>query len=442
MNAFVPELKKTRGKYRSYHTDLKIAEFLGILPYDIRCQIPKSTLYNFRNKDFAEIFGMEFSNLTGDVIALLEEMKKKSLFSKMLRGIIRVKTTLVAIKDIYLKKIKNSEGIIKEKIVKAIEKVRDTLGLERSVRYFDISKGTFYSWSNQIKAKCVDSPVGKCLRIWTGQLTKKEIEKIKELCLDPIYKGWPVASIAYHALRNNILNVSLSTFYKYVNILGINLPTARSRRKKDKEGIRASKPNELWHIDVTVFRTMDNVKAYIYLIIDNFSRYILNWKVSLVSSGKICLENLKEAYMKHIVNKSLDPDKPIGVMMDGGSENNNNIVDTFFNDPNISVQRIIAQQDVIFSNSIIEACNKLVKYRWLYLYDIPDFNSLFRYMEKFIPMYNDIRPHYSLKGLTPLEAYTGKTEIMNKEELTLRFEQARKVRVMENRQHKCAVCPA
>ena len=128
--------------------------------------------------------------------------------------------------------------------------------------------------------------------------------------------------------------------------------------------------------------------------------------------------------------------------MDGGSENNNSIVDTFFNDPNISVQKIIAQQDVIFSNSIIEACNKLVKYRWLYLYDIPDFNSLVRYMERFVPMYNEIRPHCSLKGLTPLEAYTGKMDVMKKEELKLRFKQAQEARIMENRQHKCSVCPA
>ena len=73
MNAVVPEVKKTttrRRKYRSYHTDIKIAEFLGILPDSIRSQIPKSTLHNFRNIDFSEIFGREFSNLVGNTVAL------------------------------------------------------------------------------------------------------------------------------------------------------------------------------------------------------------------------------------------------------------------------------------------------------------------------------------------------------------------------------------
>jgi hypothetical protein len=56
---------------------------------------------------------------------------------------------------------------------------------------------------------------------------------------------------------------------------------------------------------------------------------------------------------------------------------------------------------------MFEAFNKIVKYRSLYLENIPDIHALQKHLEKFIPVYNDKRPHCSLKGLTPSEVLAG-----------------------------------
>ena len=45
-------------------------------------------------------------------------------------------------------------------------------------------------------------------------------------------------------------------------------------------GIRASRPNQYWHIDTTVIRLLDGTRAYLQAVIDNFSRKILAWRVS------------------------------------------------------------------------------------------------------------------------------------------------------------------
>ena len=55
---------------------------------------------------------------------------------------------------------------------------------------------------------------------------------------------------------------------------------------------------------------------------------------------------------------------------------------------------------------MIEAVNKIMKYNYLFREKIPDFESCSKYLEKFIPDYND-RPHFSLQGLTPNEAHSG-----------------------------------
>jgi len=194
-------------------------------------------------------------------------------------------------------------------------------------------------------------------------------------------------------------------------------------------------PHQFWHADVTLFRTMDNVRAYIYLVVDNYSRAILSWRVSLKLCAETRLDTVREAYDNHIHDSSAD----VQLIVDGGSENNNSVVDEYIGSPGISIKKIIAQQDILFSNSMVEAVNKIVKYRSLFLDNIPNIHALQKHMEKFVPVYNDVRPHCSLKGLTPSEVLAG-LRPDNPEHLksvNLRREKTEKVLKQEI---KCTVC--
>jgi putative transposase len=68
-------------------------------------------------------------------------------------------------------------------------------------------------------------------------------------------------------------------------------------------------------MDVTIFKPIDNTKVYIYFIVDNFSRAILNWKTSAEYSSSIAMTLFKESISKH----SIRPDSTL--ITDGGSEN-------------------------------------------------------------------------------------------------------------------------
>jgi hypothetical protein len=46
---------------------------------------------------------------------------------------------------------------------------------------------------------------------------------------------------------------------------------ARVYPARPSEGVRATKPNQLWHIDVTLIRLLDGTRAYLHAVIDNFS---------------------------------------------------------------------------------------------------------------------------------------------------------------------------
>ena len=56
--------------------------------------------------------------------------------------------------------------------------------------------------------------------------------------------------------------------------------------------------------------------------------------------------------------------------------------------------------DVLYSNSLIEAHNKILKYNYLYKMTIPDGAALQKVIPGIIDDFNN-RPHISLDGLTP-----------------------------------------
>ena len=72
-------------------------------------------------------------------------------------------------------------------------------------------------------------------------------------------------------------------------------------------------------------------------------------------------------------------------------------------------RKLIAQKDIHFSNNMIEAFNKTLKYRHLFPNNIATFEGLEKHLVKCIPEYNNIRPHWAHKYLTPAQVYFGKT---------------------------------
>lgn len=247
---------------------------------------------------------------------------------------------------------------------------------------------------------------------------------------DPAFKFWTIISIAYYSIRNSILFVKPRTWYKYAKLFGITRPRAYNRRNKNKICIRASKPNQLIHADVTIFKSIDNIKCYLYFIVDNFSRKILSAIASLNLSGQIRFQTIKDTYEKFI-----QPDNDSAqLIVDGGTENNCNAEMDYVGQPTISIKHIIAQQDIEFSNSIVEAVNKVMKYNYLFKEDIPDFETLEKKLSFYVDNYNS-RPHSSLDGLTPDEAYQG--ILLDKAKVKIRFQYAWSARLSENNLTRC-----
>ncbi len=126
------------------------------------------------------------------------------------------------------------------------------------------------------------------------------------------------------------------------------------------------------------------------------------------------------------------------VFMDSGGENLNGDVDPLFEGG--ALRRVIAQIDVTFSNSLIEAWWRSLKHRWLFLHPLDDLATVRRLVEIYVTEHNERIPHGAFEGQTPDEMYFGRGgQVPN--DLAIRRREARQQRLARNRRVACAACP-
>jgi len=279
--------------------------------------------------------------------------------------------------------------------------------------------------------KCDATYFLQSIKQYPHQLLKKEILQIKKYMENPVYLHWSKASIYLLALRNKDTAVCLTTWYKYSKLLGYN--TSRHLHPLKKyASLTSFRPNEIWCADVTILKTADDKKHYIHFLMDHFSKMILGYTVENSSSPKAIKTLLQEAYLKHKNKES------ITFVTDAGVENINATVKEFLATTDQDIKHLIAQKDIPFSNSKIEAFNKIIKHQFLLPQNLTNRTALETALVTDVLTYNTIRPQLSLQGNTPAETFSGKPITINPYK-TL-FHEQKTLRVTQNQQNKCKDC--
>jgi len=234
-------------------------------------------------------------------------------------------------------------------------------------------------------------------------------------------------------MRQGIVFASSSTWGKLIKERGWIRPKKRLYPEKPKIGIRADSPNGIWHIDSSVIRLVDGTKAYIQAIIDNYSRYIVAWKIASSISGLSTKSLLKEAF-RRTENLSY----PIEIISDGGPENDNQEVRSLEED--LAIKLTLAQIDIEPSNSMIEYFFKILKHRYLFLKSLENISVITQHSEFFIDQHNNVIPQQVLRGATPAEIYFGTWNKEKENQLVTNHLKARKTRMQYHRNLSCRIC--
>jgi len=319
--------------------------------------IPRSTIRSWIHRGAPEVISCDLA--THDRAELTAEIERLRCRTALLGAIVGLLLAMLRVPKTHLDYERLPDGESKRIILRAIGRARKVLPLGAALRITRLSASRYHSWCRaEVACELDDQP--SCPRVAPTRLTPREVGTVQEMVESNDHRHMSLRALALHAQRIGKVIASPSTWYRLARTPGWRRPRIRIYPAKPRIGIRAKAPGELLHLDVTIIRLLDGTRAYLHAVIDNYSRRILSWTLEeRLGSGGTC-RILREA----VVELNECPDHAI-VLADAGSENVNGDVDILLDGEEWT--RVLAQVDVTFSNSMIEAFWRSIKHSWLYL---------------------------------------------------------------------------
>jgi putative transposase len=159
-------------------------------------------------------------------------------------------------------------------------------------------------------------------------------------------------------------------------------------------GLAITQPNQVWAMDIT-YIPMARGFVYLAAVVDWFSRRVLAWRVSITMEVSFCIEALEEALSKN--------EKPEIFNTDQGSQFTCEAFTGRLKKEGISIS--MDGKGRWRDNVFIERIWKSIKYEEVYLHAYASVSEARTSIGRYLEFYNSIRPHSSLKRLTPDQVY-------------------------------------
>ena len=161
-------------------------------------------------------------------------------------------------------------------------------------------------------------------------------------------------------------------------------------------GVTIDKPDHVWCADIT-YIPMHRGFLYLVAIMDWATRRVLSWRLSNSMESSFCVEALQEALQRFGPPGIFNTDQ-------GGQFTSQGFTETL---KEAGVKISMDGKGRWMDNVFIERLWRSLKYECIYLNEFDDGWAMKRGIDNWIGEYNLERPHLSLDGLTPDEAYRG-----------------------------------
>jgi putative transposase len=159
-------------------------------------------------------------------------------------------------------------------------------------------------------------------------------------------------------------------------------------------GLTVDRPNQVWAMDIS-YIPMARGFVYLCAVVDWFSRRILSWRLSITMDVGFCIEALEEALAMHGRPEIFNTDQGSQFTSEAFTEQLQK------NEIAISMDGKGCWRDNVF----VERIWRTIKYEEVYLHAYAAVREARICLGRYIEFYNQIRPHSSLKGTTPDQAY-------------------------------------
>ncbi len=278
--------------------------------------------------------------------------------------------------------------------------VRDSeIGIIRTLKELGINKSTFYGWYNSYLENGFDGLKPKQIKrkhFW-NRIPDKERQEVVEYALEE--QDLSPRELACRITDERGWFVSESSVYRILKERGlITSPAWIVMAAADEFKDKTKRPNEMWQIDFTYLKVIHWGWFYLATILDDYSRYIVHWKLCKNMKREDAEDTVHEALEKMSLKKRDAP----RLLSDNGPCFIAKEFDEYLD--NVGINHVRGQRYHPQTQGKIERYHRTMKnVIKLENYYFPE--ELNERIEEFVNYYNNLRYHESINNLTPADVY-------------------------------------
>ena len=283
-----------------------------------------------------------------------------------------------------------------EQSASPVRRTLDTLGIPRA---------TFYRWYDRYSSggpEALNDRSPRPDRVW-NRIPDPERQRIIELALDE-----PALSPRELAVRFTDTKgyfVSEASVYRLLKAAElIASPAFIVIKAADAFKNKTTAPNQLWQTDFTYLKVIGWGWFYLSTVLDDFSRYIVAWKLCTTMTAEDAIATLDLALRASGLLETA-PERRPRLLSDNGSSYVAGDLATWLGNQNIEHIRGAPYHPM--TQGKIERWHQTLKNRILLEnYFLP--GDLEAQIEAFVANYNHLRYHEGIGNLTPADVYFGR----------------------------------
>ena len=290
----------------------------------------------------------------------------------------------------------------KYEIIQLVEK--SDLGVTRTLKEVKVNKTTFYNWYNVYLERGYDGlarQASKRTGSWNG-INTADRDKVIEIALEK--PELSSREVAWHITDNYNYYISESSVYRILKANGlITTPSFRIMSASDSFHDKTTAVNQMWQTDFTYFKIFGWGWYYLSTILDDYSRYIVTWKLCSTMKAEDVKDTLDEAlFLSNVPNKARPK-----LLSDNGSCYISHELAEYLEDKNM--KHVRGRPLHPQTQGKIERYHRSMK-NVVKLDNYFSPGQLEQKLKEFVNYYNNERYHEAIQNVTPAEVYFGTAE--------------------------------
>ena len=226
-----------RAQQRYDHRLRDLVRSTGDIGHSTQRGIPRSTARGWMTSTCAKVVTVDVvdwdaHHLQQEVLALRNRVER-------LVAILRLVVVLLKVSGFSLAHARIPDERRKASLLRAIDRSSSVLPLRAALRLLGLSQSRYHAWKQE--DECGLNDVRSCPRSSPQQLTRAEVETIKQMVTADEYRHVPTGTLAMLAQRLGKVFASPTTWFRLVRLHQWRRPRRRIHPSRPKVGIRASR---------------------------------------------------------------------------------------------------------------------------------------------------------------------------------------------------------